>query len=358
MKRGKRGDTVHAVAPSDASPPKKLIRVLSIDGGGIRGLIPGKILESLEAKLKSAAGPQATIADHFDLIAGTSTGGILACGLLAPDPEKPGRPRYSAEELVKMYVDHGDDIFHIPKLHTLASLSGLLEEKYPASGIERVLEKYFGDTELAELVGPALVTAYEIELRRTWFFVRPEDASKAEKVKLREVTRATSAAPTFFEPARVHSDGVQYAFVDGGVFANNPALCAFAEARKFEANPKASDLAILSLGTGEHKIPYEYEDAKRWGPIGWVHPILEIMMSGVAETVHYQLARIFESVERPAQYLRIQPELPKDATEMDNTSPENIQHLIKRGAEAARQHDAQLDAFVELLVAGTVPAAG
>ncbi len=109
--------------------------------------------------------------------------------------------------------------------------------------------------------------------------------------------------------------------------------------------------AKLKAKTGDD----DAAEAADWGPARWVNPVLEIVMSGVAGTVHYQLDKIYDAVERPDQYLRIQPQLPRDATQMDDASPENIARLVKIRATAARDADSDLDEFVDMLIAGSPP---
>ena len=112
----------------------RFTRILSIDGGGIRGIIPAQILVSLEEKLRQQTGDRgARIADYFDLIAGTSTGGILTCVYLCPDRGDPKRPRFTAEEAVDLYFERGDEIFDIPVWHRVRAAGGLRDEKYPPS---------------------------------------------------------------------------------------------------------------------------------------------------------------------------------------------------------------------------------
>ncbi|MEE9382920.1 MAG: patatin-like phospholipase family protein [Nannocystaceae bacterium] len=329
----------------------KYTRVLSIDGGGIRGIIPGQVLRILEGKLEQRK-PGARLADYFDLIAGTSTGGILACIYLCPDENRSGRPRFTAAEAVQLYLENGDEIFEIPLLHRARSLGGLRDERYPAEAIEELLERYFGDLRLKELLRPCLITAYDIKNRRTVFFNQSKARKKAgDDFLVREVARATSAAPTFFECARVTSASrVRYPMVDGGVFANNPTLCAYAEARKFADRPTAKQMLILSLGTGEQQRPYYYSQAKNWGAAEWIGPVLDIMMSGVAQTVDYQLRQIYDAVESTGQYLRLQANLPERNADMDNADRENVQELAEIGTRLAEKSDEQLDAFVELLL--------
>src|ERR1051325_2540088 len=131
------------------------MNILSIDGGGIRGIIAGHVLIALEQKLQELSNdPSRRIADAFDLIAGTSTGGILTCLYLCPDqnPGKAGRPRFSAAEAVDLYLQHGDNIFDVSLFKTIESLGGIADEKYSATPLETVLHEYLGDLKLSDLL--------------------------------------------------------------------------------------------------------------------------------------------------------------------------------------------------------------
>ncbi|MEI8186260.1 MAG: patatin-like phospholipase family protein [Chlorobiaceae bacterium] len=334
------------------------MRILSIDGGGIRGIIPGEVLIALEQKLQQISGrPDMRIADVFDLIAGTSTGGILTCLYLCPD-KKTDRPKFSAPQAVDLYLQNGDNIFDVSVFKSIQSLGGLNDEKYSADALEKILNSYFADLKLSDLLKPCLITAYDITRRQARFFNSADVAKKGIgwDFYLRDVARATSAAPTYFEPANISSlDRQVYPLIDGGVFANNPAICACVEA--FNANPqlKVSDLKVLSLGTGEVDKPYHYSEAVNWGKLGWVAPVLDIMMSGVSETVDYQMRQLFTSAGSPDQYQRLQLDL-KQYTDvdssMDNASEKNMRALENAGKDLAKKSDSQLTAFANMLLAG------
>src|SRR5438045_2323917 len=124
----------------------KKIRILSLDGGGIRGIIPGVILSCLEKKLQEADNSNLRIGDYFDFIAGTSTGGILACAYLMPG--NTGKARYSADDAVNLYFKEGTGIFSRSFYEKISSAYGLLDEKYSASALEHDLEDLFGDVML------------------------------------------------------------------------------------------------------------------------------------------------------------------------------------------------------------------
>ncbi len=334
------------------------MRILSIDGGGIRGIMPGQILVALEEKLQKKSGnPKARIADYFDLIAGTSTGGILACIYLCPSDADSGKAKFSAKEAVDLYLENGDEIFDISLKHKIESGAGMLDEKYGADELEESLNDYLGDLKLSQLLKPCLITSYDIRRRQAHFFRQHKAKnSAAHNFFVKDVARATSAAPTYFEVAKIKSvSSIPYPLVDGGVFANNPALCAYAEARNLPGKPKAKDMFMLCLGTGKIKKPYYYKKAKDFGLVQWVKPIIDIMMSGTAETVDFQLHQIFDAVGKPKQYVRIEPELFNASPEMDDASIENLNELKVAGQMCAEDNEEALDQVADTLITMSKP---
>ena len=329
-------------------------RILSIDGGGIRGIIAGQILAAMERKLQAATGrPGARLAEFFDLVAGTSTGGILACLYLCPRTDRPRAPRFSAAEAVALYTDHGAEVFDLSVWRRIVTAGGLNDETYSAAGLEKLLADTFGNLALRDLVKPCLIPGYDIERRKAHFFTAHDARRRPEKDFLvRDAARASAAAPTIFEPVKVKSlTGTEHALIDGGVFANNPALCAYAEARCFRGKPTAADMVIFSVGTGAKLRPYPFDRAKDWGKVGWLGPVLDIIMSGVAETVDYELRKLFEAVRASRQYIRVDPDLGGASPDLDDARPENIAALKAAGDKAAEDHAAELDRVVELVTA-------
>ncbi len=334
----------------------RFTRLLSIDGGGIRGIIAGQVLAHLEHCLQQRIGSQARLADVFDLVAGTSTGGMLTCAYLCPMSEGNSRPRYTAAQAVDFYLEHGGEIFNRSLWRSVRSGFGATDERYDSAGLERVLRARFEDTRLSQLLKPCLVTAYDVERRAAHFFTQHDAHRPGKDFYVRDATRATSAAPTYFEAARIYSADTQvpYALVDGGVFANNPALCAYAEARaNLPRRPRAKDMVLLSLGTGSCIRPYPYEDIKDYGMLRWAQPLLDIMMTGVAETVDYQLTQMFSAVGAPHQYLRLNVDLrdePESVREMDNASTRSMTRLRELGQSLAERHHEELERFLDLLL--------
>ena len=342
----------------------KKIRILSIDGGGIKGILPGTILEYIESKICEQKGGDKRLADYFDFIAGTSTGGILSCIYLAPNDN--GRPKFTAKEAVDLYVEKGHEIFDLDFWEKVSRGWGLTDEKYPVVNLERNLKNYFGDTKLSQLLKPCLITSYEITKRSAVFFTSM-DAKKTDvdNFLVRDICRATSAAPTYFETAKINSIyGAPLYVVDGGVFANNPALCAYAEARKTDFGtilndsekpnkPMVKDMMVVSIGTGATGKPYSYNEAKGWGALGWMMPIIDILMSGNSETVSYQLSQMFDTLSEhdKKDYFRLEPAIEGASSAMDNAKPENIQELVAAGRRYVSDHDEELNLIVDRLIA-------
>lgn len=183
-------------------------KILSIDGGGIRGVIPGQIMVALEEKLKTQTGNQEVrLADYFDFFAGTSTGGILTCLSLCPSENDPTKARFTAQEAVDLYLKHGAKIFDRNSVQQILNPRGLRDEIYNASPLEKLLKDYFGDLRLSQLVRPCLIPAYDIDNRTSHFFAQHDFIKYGEgkDFLVRDVCRATSAAPTYFETALVRS---------------------------------------------------------------------------------------------------------------------------------------------------------
>jgi patatin-like phospholipase/acyl hydrolase len=324
--------------------------ILSIDGGGIRGVMPAVILGYLEERLRERAkDANATLADYFDMMAGPSTGGILTCFyLLPPAKGQQLHSRYSAANAVDFYAQRGREIFK-KKL----SFFGLNSEVYPAEGLERALKETMGSVTLAEARKDCLITAYDITELRATLFTRPNAQRYPHRnYLLRDVARATSAAPTYFAPAEVRSQGGTVAYlVDGAMFAGSPAICAWVEAQKYigRQGAEATEVFILSIGTGAERKKYDYSKAKGWGLVGWARPVVDMLLSSSAEVVDYQLRQLFAANGHANSYVRIEPSLGKAKPDMDDASPANIQRLIDAANACIEENLEALDCIAQKL---------
>ena len=302
------------------------MRVLAIDGGGIRGLIPALVLAELERRANRP------VHELFDLIAGTSTGGILACALCAPNP-------MPAAEVAEIYEEAGPAIFDRSVWQRIRSAEGLLDEKYDAGALDRALERFLAGKRLAETQPELIVPAYDMSAPGPYFFKTRKAREQAdEDFPLTVVARATAAAPTYFEPLPAD----ERALVDGGVFAVNPAMSAFAEVLRF--HPSA-EVVLLSLGTGERTRRRSFADVKDWGLVEWARPILDVVFDGSSDAVDYQLRHVLGE----ERYWRLQVELTRASDDLDDASPENLRELRAHAEELIAARSADIDAALAAL---------
>ena len=302
-------------------------RVLSLDGGGIRGIIPAIVLAHVEARTGKR------ISDVFDLMVGTSTGGMLALGLSIDDGN--GSPLFTAQQLVRLYEEHGAEIFEQSLWRKVRSVGGVLEEAYSHEALEAILDRYFGERALSACRVSTMVTSYDIQHRRT-VFLKSWHGDHAGLL-CKEAARATSAAPTYFEPATLEWASESRTLIDGGVFMNSPSVSAYAEARKLFPD---DEISMLSIGTGELTRAIPYEAAKTWGSALWVMSLLDCMLDGVSKAADHQM-QLFLGED----YLRLQTPLHYASDDMDDASKGNIRNLKQTAEELIQREEKHLEDF-------------
>lgn len=303
----------------------KMRRILTLDGGGIRGLVSCLWLAGVEDALQKAGKPG--LLKHFDLFAGSSTGAMIACGLAAG---------LSPLAIADLYREQRHIIFPgmAGRLWSRAGRTftqGLSAPKYDARGLEKVLKKVFGKTTLGQLKIPLLITSYDTLLRKPVLF----KSFKAEHRDLPvwEVCRASSAAPTYFPAHGMRVEGRPCSLIDGGVVANNPAACAVAEALRKDARVDNSrDLVLLSVGTGERTRSISLREAREWGALEWAIPIIDVLFDGNTDSVDYIARQLVGD-----GYFRLQAELLAGLDDVDDVSNTNIHALETLAAAYLRQ---------------------
>jgi patatin-like phospholipase/acyl hydrolase len=188
----------------------KKVRILSLDGGGIRGIIPATIVAYIEEQIKEKKGQDKRIADYFDMIVGTSTGGLLTGFYLKPNPDPNGpTTAYEAKDALEIYTKKGYDIFNKSKRSTWGGLRQLFNAtQYDPTVLEDILKGHFKvkdgegkerDMMMHELCLPCTVTSYNMN-NKSSLFLRSTDKDREKdprEYKVWEALRSTSAAPTF-----------------------------------------------------------------------------------------------------------------------------------------------------------------
>ncbi|GLT45060.1 hypothetical protein SLA2020_189220 [Shorea laevis] len=333
---------------------RKMVTVLSIDGGGVKGLLPGTLLACLESKLQELDGPNARIADYFDVIAGTSTGGLLTTMLTAPNKEN--RPMYAGEDLINFYFDHSPKIFP-QKSHLRSTVASLTGPKYDGEYLKTMVNQFLGDITLKQTLTNVVIPAFDIKLLQPVVFSTSDAKNDDLKnARLADVCIGTSAAPCFF-PAHYFetkdSSGKSRSFnlIDGGVAANNPTLLAMTQIWKdneefAEIGPVDSRrMLVLSLGTGSDKEEERYDAAKasKWGMVNWLYdggrtPLLHFFADASCDMVDFHVSTFFHCLDSKENYLRIQDDtLTGDACELDLATKENMQTLVEIGTKLLKK---------------------
>jgi len=234
-------------------------QILSLDGGGLKGLFAVSFLAAWEES------EQRSVTEYFDLIAGTSTGGIIALALGLG---------YTAKEILEFYLKEASNIF---PPSALAGIRHWVSTKYEAEGLEKSLQEYFGERKLGQSRVPLIVPAYYPKAGGLYIFKTPHHPRLRNDYRelVRDVARATSAAPTYF-PAYRGDSGIE--LVDGGVWANNPVMLAVTEAMGYLAVPQEQVYA-LRVGTTTTTVSVR-SISDEGGKTGMVKAVLDYMMRG------------------------------------------------------------------------------
>ncbi|KAM7507065.1 hypothetical protein LguiA_017518 [Lonicera macranthoides] len=352
-----------------------MVTVLSIDGGGIRGIIPGTVLAFLESKLQQLDGADARIADYFDVVAGTSTGGLVTVMLTAPN--KDNRPIYAAKDINNFYLEHTPKIFpqkskNCPLLQTdlkhlflflsrnfFRSAKNLFHEirgpKYDGVYLSSLLKKLLRDLSIKQTLADVIIPAFDIKRLQPVIF--STDNAKADVLMdalLSDICLGTSAAPTYlpahyFVTKDANGNARSFDLIDGAVAANNPTQVALTHITKevwtgniqFEQiEPMdCTRMLVLSLGTGKakHEEKYNADTASKWGLFNWIYdkgstPIIDIFSEASADMVDIHVSTLFQSVGCKKNYLRIQEDgLTGDASSVDVATPVNLNALVEIG---------------------------
>lgn len=298
-------------------------RILTLDGGGVRGIIPLVWIERLEQHL---GGP---IHAHVDLIAGTSVGAVMGCAIAA------GR---SAEEMHGMWVGSAHTAFSKPAnlsdhLRRLASLGGMAP-KYLDTGLIVMLRSLFGDMTMGELLRPTLALAYCPEEMSVHVFSSLSEEHK--DLPVWEVCRASAAAPLFFDPYHmvINKHGESSPLIDGGVTANNPIVIALSEALKDHKGHArtVNDVLVASFGTGE--TPSQKRHAPRT-IFGHHSMLMSALVRGASHTAEHSSTALLPS----RNYHRFQVALPERLAALDEA--DNVDELIAI-ARAHLEHGADM----------------
>jgi len=325
--------------------------VLAIDGGGVRGVVAAIVLDALDAEFK-AAGKTCAVADCFDLIAGTSSGAIIAAALSFPAADGGGGA--NPADLRRFFETQSRAIFpprpfcNIPVIGRLPQLFGPLHDPAP---LEAVLADQFSDMVFASARRNVMIPAYSIDPRDIVLFrggpayANLKEGERFSMIRVRDAIMGSAAAPTFFPPHRIEAPDRSAAWtaIDGGVFLNDPAMAAATEAMRLFPGEA---LRVVSLGTGRQTRNYPFEKSRRWGFSEWVSPtgrfrtpLISAIQDGQARAVNRQLEYIIGD-----NYTRFDYRLEKGrgSDKLDDASKKNMRRLTRGALEMVEDMRPQL----------------
>ncbi|RZB68043.1 Patatin-like protein 2 isoform A [Glycine soja] len=323
-----------------------LVTVLSIDGGGIRGIIPGIILGFLESELQKLDGDHVRLADYFDVIAGTSTGGLVTAMLTAPNENN--RPLYAAKDIKNFYLEHTPKIFpqnnvmvlniYIYRCWNLFSsmvkfTRTLFGPQYNGKYLHRLIREKLGETKLHQTLTNVVIPAFDIKRLQPTIFSSFQLKKRPDlNASLSDICISTSAAPTYL-PAhsfetKTHHGVSKFDLIDGPCDSLN-------------VEPMQYDkFLVISLGTGSQKQEMKYSalEAAQWGILSWVTtanggtPLIDAFSQASADMVDFHISSLVRALNSEHNYLRIQDDtLIGDMSSVDMATEKNLNDLVKVG---------------------------
>lgn len=305
-------------------------KILSIDGGGIKGLYSAVILAEFEEK-------HGQLSNHFDLICGTSTGGIIALGLAAGIP---------AKDIVNLYQTKGPTIFPEKKgvrkkLQTIKQ--ALFASKYSEDNLKSALEDVFKDKKIGDCKTNVLIPTANITTGQPCI-IKNDHSGGLERDNIHslvDVALATTAAPTYFPIQEIPTMSTDYQYTDGGIYANNPSLHGIQEAYKFFINKNGhsyKNYSLLSVSTLHENFSFKRKlSSKRLSLLSWNVKLISLMMDLQSVSTDFHIQYLNSTLN--GRYVRIKSEsLTEEESkliDLDKAGKESIDLLIKKGHEAS-----------------------
>jgi predicted acylesterase/phospholipase RssA len=344
--------------PAGIQPPTygNLVTILSIDGGGVRGIIPGVILQCLESELQELDGEEARLADYFDVITGTSTGGLITAMISAPNES--GRPLYAAKDIVPFYLEHSSKIFPKPKgpFGWMINMWNILTgPKYNGKYLHKLIKDILGNMRLNKTLTNIVIPTFDIQYIQPTIFSSYQVAiNPIIDAELADICISTSAAPTYlpayyFKNTDCHGNTKEFNLIDGGIAANNPTLVAISEVTKqiTKMNPDYmafnpldfTRFLVISLGTGSGRFDKKYNAkmASKWGVISWIFkngrtPIIDCYMDASSDMVDFHNSVVFQALYSTENYIRVTDDtLEGTLSSVDVSTKDNLENLVKCG---------------------------
>jgi len=321
------------------------VRILSIDGGGARAIIPATILEYIEGKLQELAkNPKVRLSDFLDFVAGTAAGAITSTMIITPDST--GKAVYSMKNIVSNLYEFGEVYYQKKDWRTLWGYRG---SKYPQEAVSAKHLKFFNHWKMKDLLLPTAIPGYDILNRKPVIFTNKDGSDIHEDLLAKDVVQGSGASPAWINPMEFR-DGVNKSIiVNGNVIANNPAMIAYIEAGK---TPQIIDkfkritpdnTFLISLGTGKFQNSgYSLANVKRWNSGKWFNLVTSMSIESSTIIAEYKIRNLYNSYNAD-NYIRINPIIRLGNSNIMDTSLENVNHLLQDAKNYIATNQSLLD---------------
>jgi len=333
--------------PPDEIPEDKVIRVLSVDGGGVKGLLPLHLLKALE---EQSGRP---ISQLFDFMVGTSTGGIIVSGLATPGEN--GTPKWSAEDLIVQYQALSKSAFFVPWPHRVLTVNGFVGAKLESDRLDLILREHYGDVRMSQLLTAVTIPSFDLEDNEPELFrSRALAGSGLMDYWASDVISGITAAPVYFRPAKLSdvTGGRPRTISDASIFENNPVLLGLHEALALYPNHRS---VVVSIGTGNPRGFTEAYTARYWGVFQWAKVLLPVAFKGHSVISDWNMRRLQSSPNSPVlAYYRFNQDLDSSVNHWFFTDLEQMKQLNVMGAVMVDSNQEALDELVSILIDPTL----
>jgi len=301
--------------------------ILSIDGGGMRGVIPGRFIQKLEELTGSR------LYDLVDMIAGTSTGGILAGLLCVPEKE------FKGQDLIDFYYQDGPKIFSNPFWRIL-NIGGIVSSKYRSENLYKHLSQYIGDVKMVDIRKPLLITSYDKIAEEPVFFKSYEDYWNS--FRLLDAAVSTASAPTYFPSHDLTFNNKKVSYIDAGGYINNPTVSALVDGYKMWNYTQ--NIFCINISTGSYLSKDDKSSYPNGGLAGWGIKVFNYCSDGSQDTAAYQAKILLEG-----NYFRFNPNL-KKVPALDDATKKTLDYLIDCTDREINHHYESIKSLGEFLV--------
>jgi len=297
--------------------------ILTLDGGGIRGIMLLHQLVDLEKQLKKPANK------IFDLISGTSTGAIIAV-LLALG--------YSSKHILHMYLDNSNKIFNRQFFRF-----GIFRPKYNDDHFNKLIKKYVGNKMLSDLSCDVIIPSYNATKKTKLIFKsKKAKVNESYNYRLYDVIRSSASAQTLFKPHKIDDDY----FIDGGVVINNPSLVSYIDVLGYEY--KYNNINVLSYSTGIKEVIINNRTIVG-GLLSWARPTIDILLAEQSQITDYHMKQLSFCDNINLNYVRCESYVTKSTGKIDDVRPENIKNMIDDGILSTINNKVLVKMFIKYI---------